>query len=110
GDLDEYAAWLRSRPGSESSKAAKAGKPAAAPQPSPPPKPGVKVNPHRLAKAEAEVATLEAQLAGIDAQLADPALYAGDGARAAELAREQAKLRERLEQAEAALLGLYDAA
>ncbi|MDG6347705.1 ATP-binding cassette domain-containing protein [Luteimonas sp. 8-5] len=109
GDLDEYAAWLRSRPGSEAAKGEKASKAPAAP-PAPAPRPAAKVNPHKLAKAEAEVATLESQLAVVDAQLADPVLYAGDGARAAELAREQAKLRERLEQAEAALLGLYDAA
>ena len=113
GDLDEYAAWLRTRPGSEGSKAAKSAKAVAAVAPPPPPvakKPAAKINPHKLAKAEADVAALEAQLAGIETQLADPALYADGGARAGELGREQANLRERLEQAEMALLGLYDAA
>ena len=113
GDLDEYAAWLRTRPGSEGSKAAKSAKAVAAVAPPPPPvakKPAAKINPHKLAKAEADVAALEAQLARIETQLADPALYADGGARAGELGREQANLRERLEQAEMALLGLYDAA
>ena len=113
GDLDEYAAWLRTRPGSEGSKSAKSAKAVAAVAPPPPPvakKPAAKINPHKLAKAEADVAALEAQLARIETQLADPALYADGGARAGELGREQANLRERLEQAEMALLGLYDAA
>ena len=113
GDLDEYAAWLRTRPGSEGSKAAKSAKAVAAVAPPPPPvakKPAAKINPHKLAKAEADVAALEAQLARIETQLADPALYADGGARAGELGREQANLRERLERAEMALLGLYDAA
>ncbi|MDQ2702521.1 MAG: ABC-F family ATP-binding cassette domain-containing protein [Pseudomonadota bacterium] len=111
GDLDEYAAWLRSRPGSESSKAARAAKPVAAPPPpAPAPKPAAKINPHKLARAEADVATLEAQLADVDARLADPALYADGGARAVELGKQQAGLREKLERAEMALLALYDAA
>jgi ATP-binding cassette subfamily F protein 3 len=112
GDLDEYAAWLRSRPGSESAKAAKA---APAPAPSTPPpaasKPAAaKANPHKLARAEARVAELEARLAEIESELADPAAYAAGNARAADLGREQAQLRERLAEAESELLSLYEAA
>jgi ATP-binding cassette subfamily F protein 3 len=90
GDLDQYAAWLRSRPGSESSKADKAekAKPAAAPAPppAPPAKPAKKSNPHALAKAEATVADLEEQIAELDAALADPNGIA-DKAKAADLGR-----------------------
>ena len=113
GDLDQYAAWLRSRPGSESAKADKAAKsavekPAAAPPPQPK-KPAQKLNPHTLAKAEAKVADLEAQIAELDARLADPTVYA-DKAKAADLGRRQAQLRESLERAEADLLALYETA
>jgi ATP-binding cassette subfamily F protein 3 len=108
GDLDEYAAWLRSRPGSESSRAGKSAAPAAAVAA---PKPVAKINPHKLAKAEARVAQVESRLAEIAGELADPGLYARDnGARATELAREQAALRSELDSAEQALLSLYDAA
>ena len=111
GDLDEYAAWLRSRPGSESAKAEKPARPpVAAPVPAAAAKPASRTNPHKLAKAEARVAELEAQLAGIEAALADPAVYAGGGSRASELGREQGRLREQLSAAEAELLSLYEAA
>ena len=78
--------------------------PALAPAPT---KPVSKVNPHKLQKAEALVADLEAKLAGIDSQLADPKVY-GNAGRVAELGREQAALRSKLETAEADLLALYD--
>jgi ATP-binding cassette subfamily F protein 3 len=114
GDLDAYAAWLRSRPGSESAKADKPAKPATpavvAPAPSAAAPAKSKVNPHKLAKAEARVAELEARLAVFEADLADPAAYADGGARAAQLGREQAAVRAELEDAEQALLALYDAA
>src|SRR5690606_34918826 len=106
GDLDDYAAWLRSRP--QDAKAATAAPealganaaaaPAAAPVPAPAPapaptRPARKTNPHRLARAEQRVAELEAARAAIEAELADPALYsAGSGDRAQDLARRQAGL------------------
>jgi ATP-binding cassette subfamily F protein 3 len=111
GDLDEYAAWLRSRPGSESAKADKPAK--AAPVAAPPPssKPAARINPHKLAKAEARVAEIESRLAAIEAELADPRLYAQDnGVRASQLGREQGELQASLEAAEQALLALYEAA
>ena len=104
GDLDEYAAWLRSRPASEQARAPampKAAEPTAEPA-----KPAQKVNPHKLGKAEARVAELEQALAGIDAELADPAVYA-DGARVSALGQRQAALRAQLDEAEGELLALY---
>ncbi|GHD75389.1 ABC transporter ATP-binding protein [Luteimonas padinae] len=114
GDLDDYAAWLRSRPqdakAAEASGGASAARQAeaAAPVPAPPaPAARSKVNPHRLSKAEARVAELEAELAGLEAALADPAVYADGGARGQELARRQQALRRELQEAEEALLELY---
>lgn len=83
GDLDEYAAWLRARPASDSPATPA---PAAIPAPTPVARPkSAKVNPHKLAKAEARIAELESELATIEQALADPALYADGGGRAAEL-------------------------
>jgi ATP-binding cassette subfamily F protein 3 len=104
--LDEYAAWLRSRPAAD---AALPTAPIAAPAPVAKPK-TARVNPHKLAKAEARVAELEAELVTIEKSLADPALYADGGARAAELGRRQTELRGELEAAESELLQLYEAA
>ncbi|TWG90475.1 ATP-binding cassette subfamily F protein 3 [Luteimonas sp. J16] len=106
GDLDEYAAWLRSRPASEQARA-----PAAAREPEPvappaPAKPAHKPNPHRVGKAEAKVAQLEQALAEVEAALADPATWS-DPDRAAALGQRQARLRADLEAAENALLALY---
>ncbi|MGH8032812.1 MAG: ABC-F family ATP-binding cassette domain-containing protein [Luteimonas sp.] len=117
GDLDQYAAWLRSRPSAE----AKPGSPAIAPRvaaavsPAPgggqstAPKPP-KINPHTLAKAESRVSEIETRLAGIETQLSDPTVYAAVGTRAAELAQTQSVLRKQLESAEAELLALYETA
>ncbi|MFC7300714.1 ABC-F family ATP-binding cassette domain-containing protein [Cognatiluteimonas weifangensis] len=109
GDLDAYAAWLRTRPGGEADKAAKPAKAAAVP--APPPRPAARVNPHKLARAEARVAELETRLAALEAELADPQLYARDhGARATQLGRERGELRAALDRAEQELLALYAAA
>ena len=113
GDLDEYAAWLRTRASSEPKKTDMAPKAAAASTPSPAAKaavaaPAKKINPHKLAKAEARVAELETKLVEIEAALADPAAYADGGKRANALGREQQSLREALAAAEAELLALYE--
>ena len=105
GDLDEYAAWLRSRDG-DKPRGGGEDRPAPATAPAPAPK-RRKGNPHKLAKAEARVAELQGQLEAIEAELADPGLYTGGGERAAELAKQQADLRAALEQAEEALLEMY---
>ena len=75
-----------------------------------PAQPAPRVNPHKLAKAESRVGELEKRIADIEGALAAPGAYADGGVRAAELGREQAELRTRLQAAEADLLALYDAA
>jgi ATP-binding cassette subfamily F protein 3 len=113
GDLDEYASWLQSR--RSDSRADARDKPAAvqpvqSAAPASATRPSPRINPHKLARAESAVSELEARIAQVDAALAAPDAYADGGQRAAELAREQAGLRARLQVAEAALLALYDAA
>ncbi|MEN1957676.1 ABC-F family ATP-binding cassette domain-containing protein [Luteimonas changyuni] len=115
GDLDDYAAWLRSRPqdaksaGAVPLAGAEQGVEPAQPPPSAPKAPAAKGNPHKLAKAEAEVAAIEDGIAEIDARLADPAFHEGSDApaRAAESAQRRAALVGALAQAEEALLELY---
>ena len=108
GDLDDYAAWLRTRPGADNPKtpAPKAAPVVAAPVAASAPAKS-KVNPHKLQKAEERVARLEAKLADCEAQMADPAVYA-DAGKVADLGRQQLQLRGELEVAEAELLALYD--
>jgi ATP-binding cassette subfamily F protein 3 len=110
GDLDDYAAWLRSRPAAGESKPEAKKEVAPAPVSAPAPaakKPASKINPHKLAQAETRVARLEEKLAECEAQLADPAVYA-DGARVADIGRTQMQLRSELEDAEGELLALYE--
>jgi ATP-binding cassette subfamily F protein 3 len=113
GDLDEYAAWLRSRPASGESKSEANKSPAKdvsskpeAPKPQAAAAPKAKINPHKLQKAEARVARLEEKLAECEAQMADPAVYA-DAGRVADLGRTQMQLRSELDEAEGELLALY---
>ena len=105
GDLDEYAAWLRSRPAEDTSgrdgRGALAGPAGMAPR-----KPA-KANPQRVVRAERRVADLQARLDAIEAQLADPALHAKDAAQPAALTTRHRELRAELETAEAELLDLY---
>ena len=113
GDLDEYAAWLRTRASSDPKKAA--AKPVEAPAAPPPPvaapaKKAAKINPHKLAKAEARVAEIETRLAQIETELAASEAYLDGGKRATDLGREQQALRGQLEAAEVELLALYDGA
>ncbi len=107
GDLDDYAAWLRTRPGADNPKTPvpKSAPAVAAPAPAPMAKP--KPNPHKLQKAEERVARLEGKLAECDAAMADPAVYA-DAGKVADLGRTQLQLRQELETAEAELLALYE--
>ena len=114
GDLDDYAAWLRSRPQDAKSAGAAPQARVAVVEAPPPPAPKVaksKVNPHRLAQAEAEVGTLESAIADIDARLSDPAFHDGPdaAARAADAAQRRAALAAELAEAEVALLALYEA-
>ena len=115
GDLDEYAAWLRTRASAQGarSKADRVDKGARAPEPTPAPvaeKPAAAkkpVNPHKLEAAEKKVEQLGASLADIDRQLADPANYA-DAAKMTRLGGERDVLAQQLEQAEAAWMELLD--
>jgi len=108
GDLDEYAAWLRTRPVAQGTRA-RLQEQAPPPRPAPPPAPAParKVNPVKLAAAEKKVAELEAALAEVDGQLADPANHP-DAARMAALTRQRGELAARLEQAELAWLELME--
>jgi len=117
GDLDDYAAWLRSRPAAEQGGAPTptpaAAKPEARPAPAAGParpRPANKANPVKVQQAEARVARLEQKLAECEARLADPATYAEDPGAIADLGRQQMQLRVELEEAESQLLRLYDAA
>ncbi|WP_312344464.1 ATP-binding cassette domain-containing protein [Stenotrophomonas acidaminiphila] len=115
GDLDEYAAWLRTRASAQGarSKADRADKGAKPAEPTPapaaaPPVPAKKpVNPHKLEAAEKKVEQLGAALADIDRQLADPGNYA-DAAKMGRLGSEREVLAQQLEQAEAAWMELLD--
>ncbi|MBN8225092.1 MAG: ABC-F family ATP-binding cassette domain-containing protein [Xanthomonadales bacterium] len=108
GDLDEYAAWLRSRPAAQGTKQRMA---EIAPAPAAPPPAAVAatarkpVNPVKLAAAEKQVAELEAEVAELDRQLADPA-HLADAARLSTLGREREQAARLLEQAEQAWLEL----
>ncbi|WP_182336574.1 ABC-F family ATP-binding cassette domain-containing protein [Stenotrophomonas acidaminiphila] len=115
GDLDEYAAWLRTRASAQGArskadradKGAKPAEPAPAPvaaQSAPAKKP---VNPHKLEAAEKKVEQLGVALADIDRHLADPANYA-DAAKMTRLGGERDVLAQQLEQAEAAWMELLD--
>ena len=109
GDLDEYAAWLRTRATAQGNKAPKIPEtPLPAAPAAKPATPAKKVNPHKLAQAEARVAELEARLAALETELADPAVYASGGARVAEIGRQQSQLRDALATAEAEWSALYD--
>ncbi|HYG04896.1 MAG TPA: ABC-F family ATP-binding cassette domain-containing protein [Stenotrophomonas sp.] len=102
GDLDEYAAWLRSRPAAQGTKqrmADAAPTPPPPPPPLAPPVPKKPANPHKAAAAEKRVGELEALLAGLDRQLADPANYA-DSSRMAALGRDREIAAAQLAEAE----------
>ena len=106
GDLDEYAAWLRTRATAQGNKAPKIPEtplPVAATKPATPAK---KINPHKLAQAEARVAELEGKLAAADAELADPVVFS-DAARLTSLGRERETLLAQLTEAEQAWSALY---
>jgi ATP-binding cassette subfamily F protein 3 len=112
GDLDEYAAWLRARASAQGGKAAKiesAPLPTPAAAPAAPAAPARKVNPHKLAAAEALVAELESKISATDAALVDPAVMA-DPARLVALAGERERLQQNLREAERTWSSLYEAA
>jgi ATP-binding cassette subfamily F protein 3 len=109
GDLDAYAAWLRTRPAAQGTKQKLA---EAAPTPPPPVKPlpaKKPPNPHKLAAAEKRVGELEAALAELDRRLADPKHYA-DAEKMAVLGRDREATAQQLAQAEQAWMELIEGA
>ena len=105
GDLDEYAAWLRTRPAAQGTKARMV---EAAPTPPPRPAPAKKPpNPHKLAQAEARMTELEEKLSELDTALADPAVFS-DPRRLEALGQERETLQRELAQAEQVWAALYE--
>jgi ATP-binding cassette, subfamily F, member 3 len=115
GDLDAYAAWLRSRDRNTDTAAAstttsssetsgnKERRRSAAEQ-----RERERPLRNRLKQVETTMAKLDAELATLEPRLADPALYAGGGREAAELNQQQARLRARHAELEAEWLSLYE--
>jgi len=109
GDLDEYAAWLRSRGGKPAAEKP-ASKAAAAPAPMPAgkPKPG---NDKRIGQLESRLAAIESECAHIAEELANPALYNSDGGGTlVVLGQRQQALQKEREGLEAEWLALYETA
>ncbi|RXR04297.1 ABC-F family ATP-binding cassette domain-containing protein [Pseudoxanthomonas composti] len=118
GDLDEYAAWLRTRPNAQGTKQKMAQaaptpppptKPLAPPTPSKPAAARKPANPHKLAAAEKRVEELTAALAELDRQLADPKHYS-DKARMASITRDRQATAEQLANAEQTWMELLESA
>ena len=108
GDLDEYAAWLRSR-----NNEPRVAKPAAAVKPAPKPlrsKQDTDTAGKRLKQVETRIAALQDELTQIETQLADPAVYGNDGGiEIAQLAQRQGELASEKDALEAQWLELYEA-
>ena len=109
GDLDEYAAWLRSRGG----KAGEAAPEETAPAPVPPPAAPARIRPdprrqRRITQLEQRLEILAGERATLEAELADPALYDGPQERAATLARRHSELLAENERVEAEWLDLSE--
>jgi len=110
GDLDDYAAWLRTRPTAQGAKKMPtAVVPKVEAQPLPPAPAKKPANPHKLAAAEKRVEELGAALAELDRQLADPKNY-GDSGRMATLTRDREATAEQLTNAEQAWMELLESA
>ena len=109
GDLDEYAAWLRSR-----NNEPRPAKPAAKSTPVPAPKPARTKSESdaagkRLKQVEARIALLQDELSRIETQLADPAIYGNDGGiEIGQLAHRQGELAKQKDELESEWLELAD--
>jgi ATP-binding cassette, subfamily F, member 3 len=109
GDLDEYAAWLRTRLNRGGDKPAKPAPVLASPPPAPAARPDGKAR-RRLESLEQRLQALMSERAQLEARLADPALY-GDGADRSELpalAQRHASLGEEISAVEAEWLSLTE--
>src|SRR5207342_3455842 len=108
GDLDEYAAWLRSRGGKPAEKPAKAALPAAASAPKPKPAAGQN---KRIGQLETRLAAIDSECAHIAEELANPALYNSDGGgTVVVLGQRQQALQKERDVLEAEWLALYETA
>jgi len=109
GDLDEYAAWLRSR-NNEPRPAKAAAK--AAPAPAPKPvrsKQQSDAAAKRLKQVEARITSLHDEITRLEGQLADPAVYGNDGGiEIAQLAQRQGELSKEKDELESEWLELAD--
>jgi ATP-binding cassette subfamily F protein 3 len=109
GDLDEYAAWLRSR-----NNEPRPAKTVAKAAPAPPPKPvrnkyETEAAAKRLRQVEARIAVLQEELTRIEAQLADPGIYGNDGGiEIGQLAQRQGELSKEKDELESEWLELAD--
>ncbi len=109
GDLDEYAAWLRSR-GSESKSAKSVAKsaPVAAQKPTLS-KQALDAAAKRFKQVEARIAALQSEAKHIEDELANPSVYGSDGGGAVvRLAQRQAELHKERESLESEWLQLYE--
>ena len=109
GDLDEYAAWLRSR-NNEPRPAKAAAKTAPAPAPRPVrSRSETDAAAKRISQVEARIALLQEELTRIESQLADPAIYGNDGGiEIGQLAQRQGELAKEKDELESEWLELAD--
>ena len=116
GDLDEYAAWLRSRSGkvdrdAKSEKAGRNDKPVAAPVMAKPArsKQALDAEARRIKQIESRLATLQSEGKHIEDELADPKVYTSDGGGAVvRLAQRQSELQKERETLESEWLNLLE--
>ena len=108
GDLDEYAAWLRSRGGKPAEK------PATPAVELPKPKPvrskqAMDATDKRIKHLETRIAALQSEARHVEEELANPALYNSDGGGAVvRLAQRQGEMQKEREALEAEWLQLYE--
>ena len=111
GDLDEYAAWLRSR-GGKTDKTEKSAPVMAVPVAAPKParsKQSVDAAEKRIKQIEARITTLQSESKHIEDELADPSMYNSDGGGAmVRLAQRQGQLNAEREALESEWLVLLE--
>jgi ATP-binding cassette subfamily F protein 3 len=108
GDLDEYAAWLRSRGGKPAEKAPVLAVETAKPKPARS-KQAIDAADKRIKQLEARIAAIQSEAKHIEDELADPSIYGSDGGGAVvRLAQRQGEMQKERESLEAEWLQLYE--
>jgi ATP-binding cassette subfamily F protein 3 len=108
GDLDEYAAWLRSRGGKPAEKPASVPVEIAKAKPQRS-KQSIDAADKRIKHLEARIATLQAEAKHIEDELANPAIYGSDGGgTVVRLAQRQGEMQKERDALEAEWLQLYE--